>query len=83
MATHEFAIFETALNKRGRAWRWCVCTIEGSVVMHGSERSRPAAQYRANRAVFLLLLTSHYWLKRQNASLSLGQRVFGHPRSVG
>jgi hypothetical protein len=83
MTTPEFAIFQVVLIKRARAWRWCVCTIDGSVVMRGSESSRPAAQYRANRALFLLLLTSHYRLKRRSASLSLDQRVFGQPRSVG
>jgi hypothetical protein len=83
MTAHRFQIFETVLNKRGRAWRWCVRTIDGDVVMRGSESSRPAAQYSANRALFLLLLASPYRLKRQKAGLKSSQRQFGPPRSVG
>jgi len=48
------------LNKRGRKWRWRVCTAEGEAVMQGAESSRPAAKYQANRALFLLLLTAPY-----------------------
>jgi hypothetical protein len=56
----QFPVFETFLKKRGRVWKWCVCTTEGQVVMHGSESSRPAAKYRADRALFLLLLYAPY-----------------------
>jgi hypothetical protein len=73
MTAHQFQIFEAILKKRGRAWRWCVCTVEGSVVMQGSESSRPAARYSANRALFLLLLTSPYRLKQPSAVPSSGQ----------
>jgi hypothetical protein len=37
-----------------------VCTTEGAVVMQGSESSRPAAKYKAYRALFLLLLSAPY-----------------------
>ncbi len=40
MLAHEFPTFDIALNKRGRAWRWCICTIEGRTLVRGSERSR-------------------------------------------
>ena len=83
MLAHEFPTFEVALNRRGKAWRWCVCTIEGNVVMRGSERSRLAARYSANRALFLLLLTSPYRLKQLGTSVDVPSRLFGHPRSVG
>ena len=53
---HQFPVFELLLKKRGRVWRWCVCTTEGQVVMHGAESSRPAAKYKADRALFLMLL---------------------------
>ena len=33
-----------------------MCTTEGRVVMQGSERRRLAARYKADRALFLLLL---------------------------
>src|SRR5229473_3342753 len=56
----QFPIFEVILKKRGRAWRWCVCTTEGQIVMQGSERRRPAAKYKADRALFLLLLWGRY-----------------------
>jgi len=80
MLAHEFSTFQIALSRRGKAWKWCVCTIEGNVVMGGSERSRSAARYNANRALFLLLLTAPY-RQRRTAPGSIPQ-LFGHPRSV-
>jgi hypothetical protein len=63
---NQFPVFEPLLKKRGRrVWRWCVCTTEGQVVMHGTESSRPAAKYKADRALFLMLLCAPY----QSASL--------------
>jgi len=57
----QLPVFELALQKRGRtSWRWCVCTTEGDVVMQGSERSRPAAKYKAHGALFLLLSSAPY-----------------------
>jgi hypothetical protein len=58
---YQFPIFEVVLKKSGRkTWRWRVCTTEGRVVMRGSENSRPAAKYYANRAFFLLLMSAPY-----------------------
>jgi hypothetical protein len=57
---NQFLVFEKVLKKRRRTWQWRVCTPEGDVVMHGSERSRPAARYQADRALFLLLLSAPY-----------------------
>jgi hypothetical protein len=37
-----------------------VCTAEGDVVMMGSESSRPAAKYKADRALFMLLSSAPY-----------------------
>jgi hypothetical protein len=48
------------VKKRGRKWQWRVCLVEGKVIMEGSERSRPAAKYQADRALFLLLLGAPY-----------------------
>ena len=56
----QFPVFELLVKKRGRIWRWSVCTPEGAVVMDGSERNRPAAKYKADRALFLLLLSAPY-----------------------
>src|SRR5258707_10795613 len=56
----QFPIFEKVLKKRSRTWRWRVCTTEGDVVIQGSESSRPAAKYKADRALFLLLLSAPY-----------------------
>lgn len=56
----QFAIFEVVLNEGRRTWQWRVYTAEGDVVMQGSERSRPAAKYQADRALFLLLLSAPY-----------------------
>ena len=58
----QFPVFDVTVRRRGRPWRWSVATTEGVVVMDGSERSRAAAAYRANRAIFLLLSAAPYQL---------------------
>jgi hypothetical protein len=58
-----FPTFEIVVKKgRRTTWRWCICTSEGVVVMRGSETTRPAARYKAERALFLLLLSAPYHL---------------------
>jgi hypothetical protein len=57
---YQFPVFEVVLKRRGRKWSWSVCTSEGDVVVRGSESSRPAANYKADRALFFLLLTAPY-----------------------
>jgi hypothetical protein len=56
----QLPLFEIHLRKRRRACRWYLCTTEGRPVMQGSEGSRTAARYQANRALFLMLLASAY-----------------------
>ena len=74
----KFQIFEAFLEKRRRgAWRWSVCSAEGKVIMQGSDISRPAARYNANRALFLLLLTAPYRLKRPGMSDGSGYAFLG------
>ena len=53
-------LFEVALKKRGRLWKWSVCTAEGRVVMQGGDSRRTSARYKANRALFLMLLSAPY-----------------------
>jgi hypothetical protein len=68
---YQFQIFDVALKKSGRkTWRWRVCTTEGRVVMSGSENSRPAAKYHADRALFLLLLSAPYRSTRYASTAS-------------
>jgi hypothetical protein len=55
-----FLTFEMVLKKRA----WCVGTTEGMAIMQGSEANRTAAKYQADRALFLLLLTAPYRLRR-------------------
>jgi len=53
------AMFEVLLRRRGRTrWQWQVCDRTGKIIMQGWEGSRPAAKYSAERALFLLLLTT-------------------------
>ena len=54
----QLPLFEIRMRKRGRACRRYLCTIEGHVVMQGSEGSRSVAKYQARRALFLMLLAS-------------------------
>ena len=60
VTSDQFQIFEVALKKRRRRWLWRVSTTDGDAVIEGSESSRPAAKYNANRALFLLLLSAPY-----------------------
>jgi hypothetical protein len=74
----QFQVFELVLKKRGRIWRWSVCTSEGAVVMEGSESSRPAAKYKAARALFLLLLSAPY----QSIRMSQADNAHAHRRDA-
>ena len=50
-------MFEVTLRKRGRTrWEWRVSNSTGREIMRGWETSRPAARYKGERALFLLLL---------------------------
>jgi hypothetical protein len=60
VTSDRFQIFEVVLRKRHRKWLWSVSTTDGDAVIEGSESSRPAANYSANRALFLLLLSAPY-----------------------
>jgi hypothetical protein len=60
VTSDQFQIFEVVLKKRRRMWLWRVSTTDGDAVIGGSEGSRPAAKYNANRALFLLLLSAPY-----------------------
>lgn len=56
-----FPIFEIVVKKdRRTTWRWCICASEGAVVMRGTETTKAAARYQAERALFLLLLSAPY-----------------------
>lgn len=57
---YRYPVFDVVLKARRRTWVWSVCTPEGDVVMQGSDTSRRAAKYKADRALFLLLLSAPY-----------------------
>lgn len=78
----QLPIFETHLKKRGRTWKWYVCTIDGDVVMQGSESRRRAARYNANRALLLTLLSvAHRSVRRGEPEP--GRHVSPRSRSAG
>ena len=60
MPLRRLPVYEPLLEKRGRVWRWSVCTTEGQVIMQGVESRRACARYQANRALFLMLLCAPY-----------------------
>ena len=52
------AVLEVLITKRSPTkWEWRVCDRYGATIMGGFESTRPAAKYRGNRALFLLLST--------------------------
>jgi len=71
----QFQVFEVVLRKRRRTWLWCVSTTDGDAIIEGSESSRAAAQYAANRALFLLLLSAPY--RTKSAEQSSGRKPLG------
>ena len=70
-------MMEVTVTKRRRSWEWRVHDHNGTLLMHGRERSRPAARYQGNRSLFLLLAVG----RRPRASQ--GCRDFSHDRSIG
>ena len=48
-------MMEVTVTKRRRSWEWRVLAHNGSLLMHGRERSRPAARYQGYRSLFMLL----------------------------
>ena len=50
-------MYEMNLNRKWGWWEWRVSDRSGKVAMFGREFSRPAARYKAARALFELLLT--------------------------
>jgi hypothetical protein len=54
------AMFEVVIFKRGPTrWEWQVCDRKGNAIMRGWEHTRPAAKYRGDRALFLLLAAAN------------------------
>jgi hypothetical protein len=47
-------MMEVIVAKRRRSWEWRVHQ-NGTLMMHGRERSRPAARYQGYRSLFMLL----------------------------
>ena len=48
-------MMEVTVAKRRRSWEWRVHDHNGTLIMHGRERSRPAARYQGYRSLFMLL----------------------------
>jgi len=59
-----------------------VCTTEGQVVMHGTESRRPVAKYKADRALFLMLLCAPYQSTRLSDRGSTRNNRSGRSRST-
>jgi hypothetical protein len=54
----DFNLFEFAITPKRSRWEWCVRDRTGKALMKGREKSRAAARYQSERALFLLLLAS-------------------------
>jgi hypothetical protein len=48
-------MMEVTVAKRRRSWEWRVHDDNGTLIMHGRERSRPAARYEGYRMLFMML----------------------------
>jgi hypothetical protein len=47
-------MMEVTVAKRRRSWEWRV-HHNGTLIMHGRERTRPAARYQGYRTLFMML----------------------------
>ena len=47
-------MMDVTVAKRRRSWEWRVHQ-NGTLIMHGRERTRPAARYQGYRSLFMLL----------------------------
>ena len=50
-------MLEMTVAKRRRSREWRVYSQNGALLMHGRERTRPAARYQGYRCLFMLLAT--------------------------
>ena len=82
MPLQHLPVFEAMLKKRGRLWRWSIYTAEGRVVMQGAESRRASARYKANRALFLMLLCAPYSHVQPNGESRTGRRSGGRSPSI-
>jgi hypothetical protein len=48
-------MMEVTVAKRRRSWEWRVSDQNGVLIMHGRERTRPAARYQGYRSLFMQL----------------------------
>ena len=48
-------MMDMTVAKRRRSWEWRVHDHNGALIMHGRERTRPAARYQGYRSLFMLL----------------------------
>lgn len=48
-------MMEVTVTKRRRSWEWRVHDDNGTLLMYGRERSRPAARYQGYRSLFMQL----------------------------
>jgi hypothetical protein len=48
-------MMEVIVTKRRRSWEWRVHDQNGTLIMSGRERARPAARYQGYRSLFMLL----------------------------
>jgi hypothetical protein len=56
------AVLEVLITKRSSTkWEWRLCDRYGATIIGGFESTRPAANYRGIRALFLLLSTR--WIR--------------------
>ena len=48
-------MMEVIVTKRRRSWEWRLQDQNGTLIMSGRERTRPAARYQGYRNLFMLL----------------------------
>ena len=49
-------MFEVVIHRRHSKWEWQLCDRQGNVILGGTEKTREAARYAGDRALFFVLL---------------------------
>jgi len=67
-------MMEVTVAKRRRSWEWRVHDQSGALLMHGRERTRPAARYQGYRSLFMLLAVGRRRTASRTAAASTTDR---------
>ena len=67
-------MYEMMISRKWGRWEWSVHDSGGNSIVVGREFSRPAARYKAARALFDLLLSTPFVVSKSQSAKSTARR---------